>query len=109
MLLAHVALAHLTVPPPVGEPSAGSSTVGATGPEAPTAVEALVTKGLNFGLFIALAVCFAGALYGVGSMWYAKKKQNFGGVNEGQATLGWALGGAAATTVLRGLFAFFGV
>ena len=63
----------------------------------------------NFGLFVVLAVCFAGALYGLGSMWYAKKKQNFGGVNEGQATLGWALGAAAGTTVLRGLFTFFGI
>ena len=109
MVLAHVAVGGLIMQPPPGEPSGGSSSIGPTGVEAPADVMALVTKSLNFGLFIVLGVCFSGALYGLGSMWYAKKKQNFGGVNEGQAVLGWALGSAACTTVLRGLFTFFGV
>ena len=108
MLQARVAVAHFIMQSPPGE-GGGSSGIGPTGPEAPADVQSLVTKSLNFGLFIVLAVCFAGALYGLGSMWYAKKKQNFGGVNEGQATLGWALGAAAGTTVLRGLFVFLGV
>ena len=106
MLHVHVAVAHLLMQTP---PDEGSGAIGPTGPEAPADVMALVTRSLNFGLFLVLAVCFAGALYGLGSMWYAKKKQNFGGVNEGQATLGWALGAAAGTTVLRGLFSFFGI
>ncbi len=109
MLHVHVVLGGLIMQVPPGEPSGGGSSIGPTGAEVPADVEALVTKSLNFGLFIVLAVCFAGALYGLGSMWYAKKRQNFGGVNEGQATLGWAIGAAACTTVLRGLFAFFGV
>jgi hypothetical protein len=109
MLHVQVAAARLMLQSPPGEPPGGGSAIGPTGPEAPADVQSLVTKSLNFGLFLVLAVCFAGALYGLGSMWYAKKKQNFGGVNEGQATLGWALGAAAGTTVLRGLFAFLGV
>jgi hypothetical protein len=80
-----------------------------TGPDAPADVEALVTKGLNLALFVVLAVSFGMALWGAGSMAYAKKKQNFGGVNDGQQTLVLAIGGAALTTVIRGVFGFFGL
>lgn len=82
---------------------------GPTGPAAPAEVQSLVTQGLNFVLFAVLAVAFAMALWGAGSMAYAKKKQNFGGVNDGQQTLVLAIGGAALTTVIRGVFTFFGI
>ena len=64
---------------------------------------------MNLALFVVLAVCSGMALWGLGSMAYAKKKQNFGGVNDGQQTLALALIGAAGTTVVRGVFLFFGV
>lgn len=80
-----------------------------TGPEAPAELQALVTKALNFGWFLVLSAAFAMALWGLGSMAYASKKQQFGGVNEGKKTLAYALAGAAGMTVLRALFSFFGV
>ena len=83
--------------------------VAPTGPEAPPEVQAMVTKGLNFAWFIALACCFGMAIWGFGSLAYASKKQNFGGVNDGKKTVVLAIGGAAGLTLLRGLFAFFGV
>lgn len=82
---------------------------GPTGPEAPADVMALVNRGLNFAWFIVLAVSFVMAMWGLGSMASSSKKQNFGGVNEGKKTLGYAIGGAAGMTVLRSIFAFFGV
>lgn len=80
-----------------------------TGPEAPADVEAMVTRALNFGWFIALACCFGMAIWGAGSLAYASKKQNFGGVNDGKRVVALSLGGAALLSLLRGLFAFFGV
>ena len=49
------------------------------------------------------------AIWGCGSVAYASKKQNFGGVNDGKKTIALSLGGAATLSMLRGLFAFFGV
>lgn len=80
-----------------------------TGPEAPPEVQAMVTRALNFGWFAALACCFGMAIWGAGSLAYASKKQNFGGVNDGKRTIALALGGAALLSLLRGLFSFFGV
>ena len=80
-----------------------------TGPEAPAELQTLITRGLNFGWFIALACCFGMAIWGCGSVAYASKKQNFGGVNDGKKTIALSLGGAATLSMLRGLFAFFGV
>ena len=68
-----------------------------------------ITLGLNLTLFVVLAVCSGMALWGLGSMAWSKKKQNFGGVNEGQSMLVLALAGAAGTTVIRGVFAWLGV
>lgn len=80
-----------------------------TGPEAPVEVRVMVTRALNFGWFIALAACFAMAIWGAGSLAYSSKRQNFGGVNDGKRTVALALGGAALLSLLRGLFSFFGV
>ena len=82
---------------------------GPTGPDAPTEVRDMVTLALNFALFVGLAICFAMAIWGLGSMAYAKKKNNFSAVNEGQHTAFLAVAGAAGTTVLRSVFAFFGL
>lgn len=80
-----------------------------TGPQAPEEVRVMVTRALNFGWFIALAACFAMAIWGAGSLAYSSKRQNFGGVNDGKRTVALALGGAALLSLLRGLFSFFGV
>jgi hypothetical protein len=80
-----------------------------TGPQAPPELEALVTKALNLGWFSVLTVSLAMAMWGLASMAYASKHQQFGGVNQGQKTLVWALIGGAGMTVLRGVFSFFGV
>jgi len=86
-----------------------AQTPAPTGPEAPADVQRIVTLGLNLAWFALLAGSFFMCLWGLGSMAYAKKRQQFGGVNEGQQTLMLALGGAAGSTMIRGLFAFFGV
>jgi hypothetical protein len=39
----------------------------------------------------------------------ASRRQNFGGVNDGQRTLLYSLAAAAGMTVLRSVFLFFGV
>lgn len=80
-----------------------------TGPAAPAALVALANKALNFGWWAVLVCCFAMALWGFGSLAYASKKQQFGGVNEGKKLIVMALSGAAGVTVLRALFTFFGV
>ena len=80
-----------------------------TGPEAPLELSALVTKWLNFGWFAVLAVAFAMAMWGLASLAYASKKNQFGGVNEGKKTLALALAGASGMTVLRAVFTFFGI
>ncbi len=86
-----------------------ADTPGPTGAEAPPELADKITLGLNLTLFVVLAVCSGMALWGLGSMAWAKKKQNFGGVNEGQSMLMLALAGAAGTTVIRGVFAWLGV
>jgi|GEM_PF-2897039 len=80
-----------------------------TGPDAPAAVVALVTKGLNFIWFAVLAGSFATASWGLGSLAWAAKKQQFGGVNEGKQLVALSLIGAAGMTVLRSVFVFFGI
>lgn len=80
-----------------------------TAPDAPPEVMLMVTRALNFGWFIALACCFGMAIWGFGSFAYASKKQNFGGVNDGKKTVVLSLAGAAGLTLIRGLFAWFGV
>lgn len=80
-----------------------------TGPDAPADVVALVTKGLNFIWFAVLAGAFATASWGLGSLAWAAKKQQFGGVNEGKQLVALSLVGAAGMTVLRSVFIFFGI
>ena len=80
-----------------------------TGPDAPAEVVALVTKGLNFIWFAVLAGAFATASWGLGSLAWAAKKQQFGGVNEGKQLVALSLIGAAGMTVLRSVFIFFGI
>lgn len=96
-------------PPVPPSPTSPASGFGPTGPQAPAEVIDKVTLGLNFAWFVVLAAAFFMATWGLGSMAYAKKKQNFDNVNAGTVVVGYALGGAAGMTVLRGLFAFFGV
>ena len=80
-----------------------------TGPDAPAEVVALVTKGLNFIWFAVLAGAFATASWGLGTLAWAAKKQQFGGVNEGKQLVALSLIGAAGMTVLRSVFLFFGI
>ena len=80
-----------------------------TGPDAPAEVVALVTTGLNFIWFAVLAGAFATASWGLGSLAWAAKKQQFGGVNEGKQLVALSLIGAAGMTVLRSVFIFFGI
>ena len=84
-------------------------TPGPTGPAAPAEVDAKVTLALNFGWYSVLAVCFGMALWGCATLAVATKRQSFSGVNEGKKTLFFSIAGAAAVSVLRGLFVFFGV
>jgi len=80
-----------------------------TGPDAPPEVVALVTRGLNFIWFAVLAGAFATATWGLGTLAWAAKKQQFGGVNEGKQLVALSLMGAAGMTVLRSVFLFFGI
>jgi hypothetical protein len=80
-----------------------------TGPEAPAELMTLVTRGLNFFWFLVLVAAFFTAMWGLGSMASASRKQNFGAVNDGKRVLGYSIAGAAGMTVLRSVFAFFGV
>jgi hypothetical protein len=80
-----------------------------TGPDAPADVVELVTKGLNFIWFTVLAGAFATASWGLGSLAWAAKKQQFGGVNEGKQLVALSLIGASGMTVLRSVFVFFGI
>lgn len=80
-----------------------------TGPDAPAEVVALVTKGLNFIWFAVLAGAFATASWGLGSLAWAAKRQQFGGVNEGKQLVALSLIGAAGMTILRSVFVFFGI
>jgi hypothetical protein len=80
-----------------------------TGPEAPAELVAKVTLGLNLAWWTVLAVAFFTAMWGLGSMAVASRRQNFGGVNDGQKTLLYSLAAGAGMTVLRSVFLFFGV
>ena len=102
MLASVVVASWLVSTPPPGPPAP-------TGAAAPPELADKITLGLNLTLFVVLAVCFGMALWGLGSMAWSKKKQNFGGVNEGQSMVVLALAGAAGTTVIRGVFAWLGV
>ena len=64
---------------------------------------------MNFIWFAALAGAFAPASWGLGTLTWAAKKQQFGGVNESQQLVALSLIGAAGMTVLRSVFLFFGI
>src|SRR3954452_13667873 len=102
-MLASVVVASwlVSTPPPPGPPAP-------TGAAAPPELADKITLGLNLTLFVVLAVCFGMALWGLGSMAWSKKKQNFGGVNEGQSMVVLALAGAAGTTGICGVVGWLG-
>jgi hypothetical protein len=79
-----------------------------SGPEAPPAVVNLVNRWLNFGWYAVLVSAFATALWGLGSLSYASKNQQFGGVNQGKKMIFWSFVAASGTTVIKAIFVFFG-
>lgn len=79
-----------------------------SGPEAPAAVMDLVNKWLNLGWYIVLVSAFATALWGLSSLAYASKNQQFGGVNQGKKMILWSFVAASGTTIIKAIFSWFG-
>ncbi len=82
--------------------------VDPTCPEAPPEVVRLVTRWLNLGWYGVLVSSFATALWGLMSLAYASKNQQFGGVNSGKKMIMWSVIAASGTSILKAVFTWFG-
>ena len=78
-------------------------------PDAPPELKAVAAKGLAFVWFAALVSCVGMAFWGLGSLAWASKNQNFGGVNSGKKVAALSLAGAAMLGTIGGVFGWFGV